>query len=55
MAFTMAALKVTTPILLCWLMTSEAGVGVMAIEAEPSYQYSITFCCHITDGSRRAV
>jgi len=31
---------------------SEAGVGGMAVEFEPSHQYSITFCCCVTDGSR---
>ena len=34
---------------------SEADVDDMAVEAEPSYQYSITCCCHATDGSREAV
>ena len=43
------------PILLCWPMMSEADVGGMAVEVEPSYQYSITVCCHVTDGSRGAV
>jgi len=50
-----AALKVTAPILCCWPMTSEASVGCMAVEAEPSCQYSITFCYCATDGSREAV
>ena len=27
----------------------------MAVEAELSHQYSITFCCHVTGGSREAV
>ena len=27
----------------------------MAVEVEPSHQYSITCCCHVTDGSREAV
>ena len=27
----------------------------MAVEAEPSQQYSVVFCCHVTDGSRGAV
>ena len=34
-----AALKVIPPILLCWPTTSEADVGGMAIEVEPSHQY----------------
>jgi len=40
------------PILLCLLMMSEADVDGMAVEAEPSHQYSITFCYCVTDGSR---
>ena len=35
-------------------MTSEADVGGMEIDAEPSHRYSITFCC-VIDGSRGAV
>jgi len=31
---------------------SEENVGGMTAEAEPSHQYSIMFCCHVTDGSR---
>ena len=38
-------------ILLCWPITSEADGGGMAVEAEPSHQYSITFCCSVTDGN----
>ena len=53
--YTKAALKVVPPIFLFWSMTSEADVGHLAIEVEPSHQYSITFCCHETDGSRGAV
>ena len=30
-------------------------VGCLAVEVEPSHQYSIPFCCHVTDGSRGAV
>ena len=30
-------------------------VGGMAVEAQPSHQYSTTFCCCVTDGSRGAV
>ena len=52
--FTRAALKVLPRILWCWPMTSEAHVGLMAVEAEPFHQYSITCCC-ATDGSREAV
>jgi len=50
-----AALKVMPPILLCWLMMSEADVSGREVEAENSHQYSIKFCCHETDGSRGAV
>ena len=50
-----AALKVMHPILSCWLMLSEVNVSGMAEEVEPSCQYSITFCCCMTDGSRGAV
>jgi len=35
-------------------MTLEADVGGTAVEIEPSCQYSITFCCCMTDGSRGA-
>ena len=31
---------------------SEVDGGGMAVEAEPSHQYPVTFCCHATDGSR---
>jgi len=27
---------------------SEVDAGGMAVEVEPSSQYSITFCCHVT-------
>jgi hypothetical protein len=47
--------KLMPPILLCWPKTSEADVGDMAIEAEPSRHYSIKFCCEVTDDSRWAV
>jgi len=49
------ALKLMTPILLCWPMMSEADVGDVAVEVEPSCQYSVKFCCRATDGSRGAV
>ena len=41
-------------VLLFWFMASEADVGGMPV-VEPSPQYSITFCCHVTGGSRGAV
>ena len=47
-----AAPKVMPPVLLNW-PTSEAGG--MAVEAKPSHQYAVTFCCCETDGSRVAV
>ena len=50
-----AALKIMPPILLCWPATSELDAGDMAVEAEFSHQYSITFRCCVTDGSRGAV
>ena len=43
------------PILLCWPTKSEADVCGMTVEVEPSHQHSITFCCHVTDGSRGTV
>ena len=50
-----AAPKVMPPMLSCWPTTSEADVGSMVVEAQPSHQYSPTFCCHATDGSRGAI
>ena len=47
-----AALKVICPILSCCPTASEADVGVMIVEVEPSHQYSLIFCCCATDGSR---
>lgn len=40
---------------LYWPMMSEAGVGCMAVETEPSCQYSVTLCCHVINGSRGKV
>ena len=48
-----AAPKVIPPILWYWPMMSDMDVGGMAVEAEPSQEYSITFHCCVTDGSRR--
>jgi len=45
--YTRTALKVMPPILLFWPIVAEADIGDM-----PSRQYSIPFCCHVTDGSR---
>lgn len=48
-----AALNVMLPVLLGWLQL-QSLVGSMAIENEPFHQYSLTFCCHVTNGSREA-
>ena len=48
-------LKVMPPVFLYWPTTSEVDVGGMAVEFEPSHQYPITFCCCVTDRSRREV
>ena len=50
-----APLKSVPLILFSWPTASEADVGGMAGEVEPSYQYSIPFCCSATVGSRGAV
>jgi len=47
----MAALKIMSPISLSQLTISEVDVDCMAVEVEPSHQYSITCCCHMTDSS----
>jgi len=47
--------KVIPPVIIWRPMKSEAEVSGMAVEVESSYQYSITFYCHLTDGSRGAV
>ena len=48
-----AAPKVKSPMLLCW--PKVWYVADMAVEIESSLQYSITFCCCVTDGSRGCV
>jgi len=53
--YTRVALKVMPPILLCWPVTSEAGVGGMAVGIETSHKYSIKCYCCITDGHRGSV
>jgi len=50
-----AAPKLMSPILLCWPTMSEANVVDMAVEVEPSRQYSVKFRCHATDDSTGAV
>lgn len=34
-----------------WPMSSKVNVGHTAIEVENSLKYSITFCCHVKEGS----
>ena len=51
---TRVAPKLMPLILLCWCMMSEADVGDMLVEVEPSRQYSVKFCCRATDDSRGA-
>jgi hypothetical protein len=53
--YTRTAPKVMPPILLCWPTRSEANIVDMAVEVEPSCQYSVKFCCRATDDSRGAV
>ena len=53
--WTRDAVKVLSPILLCWPMTSVVDVVSMAVDIEASCQCSITFCGHMTDGTRGAV
>ena len=50
-----ATAEVIPPNLFCWHMTSKADVGSMVVEAELSHQYSVTFCCCVTDSSRGTV
>jgi len=42
------------PILLSRPTVSEVDVGDVAVEVEPFQQYSIAFCCCVTNGSRGA-
>ena len=55
MSNTRAASKVMPPVLLCWPTTSEAYVGGMAVEVDPSRQYSVNFFRRATDDRRGAV
>ena len=48
MSFTRATPKVMLPALFYWSI-------MKVVEVEPSWQYSITFCCHMAGGNRRAV
>jgi len=47
---TRAAPQVILPILLSWSTTAEVDVDGMAVEAVPSCQYPVTFCCCATEG-----
>jgi len=42
-----AATKVMPLILLCLPTTSEADTAGVAVEDDPSHQYSVIFCCHV--------
>jgi len=53
-SYTRIAPEVMSPSLLYWPTTPKGDVGSMAVDAEPSQQYSITFCCSVTE-SRRGV
>ena len=44
-----------SPILLHWPTTSEADVGDMAVEAEPSWQYSSPHSCCATESSTNKI
>lgn len=44
-----------THVLLRWPAVSEVDVSGMPIEVEPSHQYPVTFCCHVTHDSRGAL
>ena len=47
-----AAPKLIPSISLHWPTMSEADIGGMAVETEPSHQYSVTFCCCTTDEAK---
>ena len=48
----MAAPKIPS-ILLSWSTIIEADVGDTVVEVEPSHQYSVTCCCHVTRWQQR--
>ena len=50
--FMRATPEVKPPILLCWPTTSKVNIGFMAVDVEPSHQYSIPFCRCVTDDRR---
>lgn len=47
--------KVMSHIILFCAMTSDADLGVTAVELKPFHQFSITFFCHMADSSREAI
>jgi len=47
-----AAPKGISPMLFCWLLTSEAHLGYKAVYVKPSHKYPVTLCCHVTDGRK---
>ena len=49
------ALKIMPPILSCLPTILEVDGSGVAVSAEPSHQYFVTFCCHVTDGIRGTV
>ena len=49
MVCTRAALKVMPPVSLCWSTIAEAGFAGMMVVVEPSQQYSIKFCCQVSN------
>lgn len=53
--YMLAAAKLMFAILLRWPTLSEADVGGMTAESEPSHQYFITYCSFEIDGSRESV
>ena len=50
-----ASPQVMPHILLCWPTRSEKDVGGVTVGVEPSHQYPVMICCHVTDGSREVV
>ena len=54
-AYTGSAPKVMPPIFITLPAIPAVDVGGMAVEAEPSCQNAITFCCCVTQGCREAV
>ena len=52
--FTKTAPKVMSPIFFMLAHDIRGGCCGMEVEVEPSHRFSITFCCHATDGSKGA-